>query len=58
MEKFPLSGRAVPELYRDDIRELVFGNYRIVFRTESRAVSVLTVLLFRQLLPIEEVGDK
>ena len=37
------SGRVVPEFDRDDIREVIVGNYRIVYRIEARSVTVLTV---------------
>jgi addiction module RelE/StbE family toxin len=32
LELFPRSGRVVPELSRDDVRELIVGDYRIVYR--------------------------
>jgi toxin ParE1/3/4 len=31
LEEFPLSGRNVPESERDDIREVIFQNYRIIY---------------------------
>jgi plasmid stabilization system protein ParE len=33
IEKFPLSGRLLPEIDRKDIREILFGNYRIIYRS-------------------------
>lgn len=30
LEEFPESGRRVPDLDRDDVRELIVGDYRIV----------------------------
>jgi toxin ParE1/3/4 len=41
--RFPRSGRSVPELRRDDIREVVVRNYRIVYRIEDDAIVVLVV---------------
>ena len=41
--KFPRSGRIVPELRRDDVREVIEGNYRIVYRITTVSVDVLTV---------------
>ena len=41
--KFPNRGRIVPEIGRDDVRELIEGNYRIVFRVRKEAVVVLTI---------------
>lgn len=41
--KTPRAGRQVPELARDDIREVIEGSYRIVYRVLPRAIEVLTV---------------
>ena len=53
--EFPESGRVVPELKKHDIRELLFGNYRIIYKVGSNVISVLTVRHTRQILPVEEV---
>ncbi len=49
----PLSGRAVPEYRRDDIRELLERPYRIIYLVlpGQQRVDVLTVRHYRQLLP-------
>jgi toxin ParE1/3/4 len=39
----PLAGRVVPELDRDDVREVRVGNYRIVYRVKTDEVRVLAV---------------
>ncbi len=41
--RFPRSGRRVPEFGDEAIRQVVIGNYRLVYRIESGAVFVLTV---------------
>ncbi|MBI2840792.1 MAG: type II toxin-antitoxin system RelE/ParE family toxin [Acidobacteria bacterium] len=41
---FPLSGRVVPELDRDEIRELIRHSYRTVYRVTDETIDVLTVL--------------
>ncbi len=41
--EMPYSGRVVPEFQREDIRELLLRNYRIVYRIREVAVDVLTV---------------
>ena len=33
--QFPRAGRVVPELEREDLRERILGNYRIVYRNPS-----------------------
>jgi plasmid stabilization system protein ParE len=41
---FPNLGRRVPEADRDDIREIVFQGYRIIYQTAADHIRVLTVL--------------
>jgi len=43
LETFPLSGRVVPEVEREDIREVIFGNYRIVYRLTDNELDVVSV---------------
>ena len=52
---FPESGRHLSEISRLDIRELLWGNYRIIYRLESRRLSILTVRHIKQILPIEDL---
>ena len=40
---FPRSGRPVPEIERDDIREIVLEDYRIVYQIHDGRIIVLTV---------------
>lgn len=40
---FPSSGRVVPELNDPAIREIILGDYRIVYRITSDAVHILTI---------------
>ena len=46
----PHAGRVVPEFDRDDIREVIVGNYRIVYRVRATEVLVLTVFESHKLL--------
>ena len=43
LEAFPKSGRMVPEASDPVIREIVLGNYRIVYRIKHELVQILTV---------------
>ncbi len=56
LNEFPESGRIVPETSRNNIRELIYGNYRIVYLIESEQISILTVRYFKQILPSEEIS--
>lgn len=40
---FPRSGRVVPEIGHEDIREILFGSYRIVYVVGEEEVNILTV---------------
>ena len=40
---FPSSGRTVPEIGRDDIREIILEDYRIVYQNRDDRIIVLTV---------------
>ena len=44
LRRFPLSGRSVPEIEREDIRELIYKNYRIVYQLlNEEHIRILTV---------------
>lgn len=50
---FPKSGRKVPELQREDIREVIEPPYRIVYRILPDRIDVLTVFHGAQQPPFE-----
>lgn len=54
LEEFSESGRKVPEIDRENIREIVNGNYRVIYKIENNKVLVLTVKNYRQQLNQEE----
>ena len=47
----PFSGRRVRELNREDVREAVYRNYRIVYLIKDDGILVLTVFEGHQLFP-------
>jgi len=47
---FPSSGRVVPEILQDDIREVLLGNYRVIYRIKREEVQVLAVYHSARLL--------
>ncbi len=49
--ELPMSGRRIPELARDDVREVLKRSYRIVYRILEDRVEVLTVFEGHRLLP-------
>lgn len=56
LETSPLSGRAVPEYPRDDLRELLERPYRLIYRTTPERIEIITVMHYRQLLPRKADG--
>jgi toxin ParE1/3/4 len=52
----PRKGRTVPEIANPDIRELISGKYRIVYRLKEDSVVILTVFEGHRLLHIDEPG--
>ena len=55
LKTYPKSGRMVPELEIEEIRELIYGNYRIIYRIIEKAIVVLTVRHGRQILPEQDL---
>jgi toxin ParE1/3/4 len=55
----PRRGRKVPEIGDEDIRELIIGDYRLVFevRDAEQRVDIITVLHGAQRFPLEEFLD-
>lgn len=51
----PEIGRVVPEIRNSQFRELIYGNYRIIYRIEENQISILTVRHGMQILPIDEI---
>jgi plasmid stabilization system protein ParE len=52
LQRFPESGRVVPERGDPRIREILAGSYRIVYRLGHEAVEVLTVFHGARLFPL------
>jgi len=44
LTNFPRLGRVVPEADEETIRELLYQNYRIIYRIKGERVEVLTVI--------------
>jgi addiction module RelE/StbE family toxin len=43
LEFMPESGRITPEIEKSNIRELIVGIYRIIYRTHESRVDILTI---------------
>lgn len=54
---FPESGRIVPEVNLQRIREVIFGSYRVIYSVTDQ-VDILTVRRSNQLIRFSELGGK
>jgi toxin ParE1/3/4 len=51
----PEIGRVVPEIEKSHIRELIHGNYRIIYLYNPKQIAILTIRHFKQILPTDEI---
>jgi toxin ParE1/3/4 len=51
----PEIGRIVPEINERQFREMIYGNYRIIYYIGTKQVSILTIRHGKQILPIDEI---
>ena len=56
LQPYPESERVVQELNNPHIREIIYMNYRIIYKIRQEELFILTVRHFKQILPIEEVN--
>ena len=58
LEKFPFSGRRVPEFgERTDLREIFFEQFRIIYKVSETRVDILTVRHMLQVMDPDELGE-
>jgi toxin ParE1/3/4 len=50
LSSFPNSGRVVPELDNEQYKELIIGNYRVIYKITEKQIQILTIRNFKQLL--------
>lgn len=43
LKSFPKSGRVVPEINNDSIRELIHDNYRIIYKVTIQKIIIVTI---------------
>ena len=57
LKSAPEIGRIVPENRNNQFRELIYGNYRVIYRIEAEQISILTIRHGKQILPIKEIME-
>jgi plasmid stabilization system protein ParE len=53
--EFPESGRMVPEFGDPVVREVILGNYRLVYRLGGKGIEILTVYHGARLLNLDKL---
>lgn len=51
LRSHPESGRIVPEFVRPEIRELIHGNYRLIYEVKPKQIDMLTIWHTSQEIP-------
>ena len=51
---FPRQGRVVPEFQNEDIREIIYRSYRIIYEITGETIIILSILHGRKLLDDRE----
>ena len=55
LKRHPKLGRVVPGVGPEECRQIVYGNYRVVYRISAGTIFILTVRHFSRLLDLEEL---
>ena len=55
LKKHPQKGRIVPEFSIPELRELIYKNYRIVYKIKEESLEILTVFEAHRLIRINEL---
>lgn len=50
-------GHIVPELNIKNFREIIFGNYRTIYKYNQKVIFILTVRNFKQILPLSDINN-
>lgn len=57
LRQFPYSGEVVPEIGREDLREVLQGNYRIIYRVADHRVDILAVFHGARVFDQRDLGS-
>jgi toxin ParE1/3/4 len=58
LSRAPRRGRIVPEVARPDLREILYGRYRLIYRLDPKRVVVLTVRHARRAFDVSELEGR
>jgi plasmid stabilization system protein ParE len=52
LSQFPKMGRIVPELENTEIREIIYRNFRIIYRLEQNILEIARIIYGRRILKL------
>jgi len=55
---FPMSGRVVSEFKQEDVREMILGSYRIIYRVKDDVAELLTIHHSAKLLSVSIIDQE
>lgn len=58
LKDMPLLGKVIPEANQNDVRQIIYGNYRIIYRIKSEEIQILTVYHGARILNPEILKDE
>jgi toxin ParE1/3/4 len=57
LKRHPKLGRTVPEIRQEQYREIIYGNYRVVYRVSETFISILTIRHYSRRFDPLELGE-
>ena len=57
LSSFSNSGRVVPELENEQYKELIIGNYGVIYKITEKQIQILTIRNFKQLLSLNDLSS-
>jgi plasmid stabilization system protein ParE len=57
LRQFPYSGEVIPEIGREELREVLQGNYRIIYRVSESRVDILAVFHSARIFDERDISE-
>jgi plasmid stabilization system protein ParE len=57
LRQFPYSGEVIPEIGREELREVLQGNYRIIYRVSESKVDILAVFHSARIFDERDISE-
>lgn len=57
LESLPKMGRKLPEIKTENIREIIYGNYRIIYKISDESIQLMAIRHFKQFFIVEDLSE-